>query len=172
MPAYVMAIFFYLAVTAAAQAQAVRVEGAKVLLTVPIEEGIDLEATFDFAKSPKAAFLSSSTNRTQGSVLFVNADGTIIAVSHIPVTKSSYVHLWLRLSDGDLLFLNNVNERVARLLRGRFAESAKGFLRVEAIDGRKIFLQTIDYRNFKGGKFDDYKFAITVKGKGQLSLAK
>jgi hypothetical protein len=76
------------------------------------------------------------------------------------------------LKDGDLLFLNNVNDRVARLLRGRFAESAQGFLRVEAIVDRKIFLQTVDYRNYRNNKFEDYNFAITVKGKAQLSLAK
>jgi hypothetical protein len=99
-------------------------------------------------------------------------DGTIIAINHRPVTKSSYVHMWLRLSDGDLLFLNNVNERVARLLRGRFAESATGFLRVEAITGRKISLQTVDFSDFRGTQFKEYNFAITVKGKGQLSLAK
>jgi len=171
-PAYVLAIFFYLAVTTAAQAQAsepARMERTKdghsvVLLTVPLYEGSDLHATFDFGKTK--GFLGSSSNPDQDS--FVNADGTIIAINHIPATKSSFVHMWLRLSDSDLLFLNNVNERVARLLRGRFAESAIGFLRVEAITGRKISMQTVDFR---GTQFKEYNFAITVKGKGQLSLA-
>jgi hypothetical protein len=84
---------------------------------------------------------------------FVNADGAIIPINHITATKSSLVHIWLRLADDDLLFLNNVNERVARLLRGRFAESAIGFLRVEAITGRKISLQTADFR---GTQFKEY----------------
>ena len=176
-PAYVMAIFFYLAVTTAAQAQAsepVRVERTKedhlvVLLTVHLHDQAtfngDLHATFDFGKTK--GFLGSSKNPDQDS--FVSADGTIIAINHQPATKSSFVHMWLRLSDGDLLFLNNVNERVARLLRGRFAESAEDFLRVEAIAGRKISLQTVDFR---GTQRKEYNFGITVKGRGQLSLAK
>jgi hypothetical protein len=178
MPAYVMAIFFYLAVTTAAQAQAsepARVETTKdnhsvVLLTLPLYEGnledSHLHATFDFGITK--GFLGASSNPDQDS--FVNADGTIIAINHIPATKSSFVHIWLRLSDGDLLFLNNVNERIARLLRGRFAETAKDFLRVERIVGRKILLQTTDFS--KKFPYGDYNFAITVKGKGQLSLAK
>jgi hypothetical protein len=178
-PSYVvMAIFFYLAVTTAPQAQAsesVRVERTKdhhlvVLLTVPLRDEAtfdgDLHATFDFGKTK--GFLGSSSNPEQDS--FVNAEGTIIAINHIPATKSSFVHMWLRLSDGDLLFLNNVNERVARLLRGRFAERAQSFLRVEAIAGRKISLQTVDFS--KKFPYEDYNFAITVNGKGQLSLAK
>src|SRR5262245_10857838 len=92
-PAYVLAIFFYLAVTTAAQAQAsepARMERTKdghsvVLLTVPLYEGSDLHATFDFGKTK--GFLGSSSNPDQDS--FVNADGTIIAINHIPATKSS-----------------------------------------------------------------------------------
>jgi hypothetical protein len=53
---------------------------------------------------------------THPKVVFANADTTLIAVNHQPVTKSSYVHFFLRSSNGDLTFLNNVL-RLARQRR-------------------------------------------------------
>jgi hypothetical protein len=36
--------------------------------------------------------------------------------------KSGSVHIWLRIGNGDLMFINNINERVARFLMGQAAE--------------------------------------------------
>jgi hypothetical protein len=70
-----------------------------VTLGVPLsDEGGELLATVDFSNTK--GFLGSSADPSQGG--FANADKTLIAVNHQPVTKSSYVHLFLRSSDGDL----------------------------------------------------------------------
>jgi hypothetical protein len=134
-----------------------------VTLGVPLsEEGGGLVATFDFSETK--GFLGSSANPSQSG--FASADKTLIAVNHQPMTKSSYVHLFLRALDVDLTFLNNVNGRVARLLGGRWAESAKYFLRVESISGRKVTLQTVDL----GRDGEKYQFTVTVNPNGSISL--
>lgn len=134
------------------------------------DEG-DLHANFDFGATK--GFLGPSGNPASQDP-FVNADGTIIAVNHQPQTKSSNVHLWLRLARGDLMFLNDVNGRIARLLKGRFAESAKYFLRVELIAGRKILLQTVDFAGDYGtpDRAPRYSFAVLVKSTGEFALTK
>jgi hypothetical protein len=116
-----------------------------VSLTVPLshDEG-DLQAKVDFGETK--VFLGSSSNPNKDG--FLNADNSILAVNHQPMTKSSYVYIWPRVTDGDLIFPNNVNRRVARLLKGHFSESANYVLRVEAIVGRKLSVQTVDF----GGK--------------------
>lgn len=135
--------------------------------TVPLskDEG-NLEATFDFGHTK--GFLGPSSNPSDQSG-FSNADKTIVAVNHQPVTKSSYVHLFLRSPSGDITFINDVNGRVAGLMKDRWAETAKHFLRVESISGRELTLQTVDSSRASQEK---YEFTITVSRDGSISLAK
>ena len=117
------------------------------------DEG-DLRIIFDFGAT--RGFLGPST-RPSSQNGFSNADRTLFAVNNAPLTKSSYVHLFLRSPQGDFLFLNDVNGRIASLLKGRFSNSAKYFLRVESVEGRKLRLQTVDfaadYVGLNGGQF-------------------
>jgi hypothetical protein len=101
-----------------------------------------------------------------------SADGTMIAANFSLATKSAEVHIWLRSARGDLLFLNDVNERVARLLRGRLAEAAAEVLRVKAIRGRKIYLVAVHYPTKQGDSIKEYDFVIRASSKGELSLAR
>jgi hypothetical protein len=129
-----------------------------VSIAVPLsaDEG-NLQANFDFGET-----------RGFGG-RFVNADATIIAVNHQPATKSSYVHIWLRFENGDLMFINNVNGRVARLLKGQSAEWAQYFLLVEAISGRKVLLRAIEGTSPNLAR--EYNFAIRIDERGQIFLA-
>jgi hypothetical protein len=137
-------------------------------ITVPLSEAEDdLVATFDFGHTK--GFLGSSADPT-AQAGFSNADNTILAVNHQPATKSSYVHLFLRSpASGDLVYLNNVNDRIARLLKGKWADTATGFLRVESISDRNITFQTADLG--ATGR-ESYNFTVTVSPEGTFSLAK
>jgi hypothetical protein len=138
------------------------------VITIPLAESEDdLTVTFDFGH-PKG-FLGPSKDPTDGAG-FSNADNTILAVNHQPETKSSFVHLFLRSpARGDLVYLNNINKRVARLLKGKWADTATGFLRVESISGRNITFHTVD-AGVSG--YEPHSFTVTVSPAGTLSLAK
>ena len=135
------------------------------------DEG-NLQVTFDFGAN--RGFLGPSTDPASQSG-FSNADRTLFAVNNAPMTKLSYVHLFLRSQQGDFLFLNDVNSRVASLLSGRFAKSAKYFLRVESVKGRQVHLQTIDFSTrYIGGpdRAPRHNFVISVDSNGFISLTK
>jgi hypothetical protein len=51
-----------------------------------------------------------------------NTDGTVFAVYEKSATGN--VHIWLRFGNGDLMFINDINERVARFLKGQAADQA------------------------------------------------
>jgi hypothetical protein len=142
---------------------------AIVAISVPLsqDEGSSLDATFDFGITK--GFLGPSSNPSDQTG-FSNADKSIIGVNHQPVTKSSFVHLFLRSSSsGDITFINNVNARIARLLKGKWAETAKYFLRIESISGRDITFQTVD---FSGATSEKYEFRTTFTRDGTFVLAK
>jgi hypothetical protein len=138
-----------------------------VSFTVPLsrEEG-SLAALFDFGLTK--GFLGPSTNPSDQSGI-CNADRSLVAVNHQPVTKCSHVHVFLRSPDGDLTFLNNVNGRVARLLERRWAQAAGNFLRVESISGRVMTLETVD---FSGTVRERHRFNVSVLAGGSLALAR
>ncbi len=147
-----------------------RTDGGRAIVafTIPLSEDEgSLNATFDFGVT--RGFLGPSSNPSDQTG-FSNADKTIVAVNHQPVVKSSYVHLFLRSStSGDVTFINNVNERIARLLKGKWAETAKYFLRIESISGRNITFQTVD---FGSANREKYEFTTTFSRDGTFSLAK
>jgi hypothetical protein len=97
-----------------------------------------------------------------------NSDATLIAVNHQPATKSSYVYLFLRSFNGDLM-MSPINTRVAQLLKGHWGEAAKSFLRVESISGCHIQLQILD---FAYAPADRYNVTIDVRPDGSLAPVK
>ena len=136
------------------------------------EEGGEVQATFEFGTTK--GFLGPSTDPSSQDG-FSNTDHTLFAVNNQPMTKSSFVHFFLRSSNGDFIFLNNVNETVAQLLQGKFSDSAAGFLRVESIDGRKVHLQTVDFSGRPKGDgmhWPEYNFVVSVDDKGHISLTR
>jgi len=143
---------------------------SEVFLTTRLskEEG-DLKASFNL--NAVRGFLGPSNDPNSSSGI-MNAEHTIFAVNNQPVTKSSYVHFFIRTADGDLIFSNNVNDRIAKLLDGRFSNSAKYFLRAEAINGRTVHMQTVDFSapNADPMHAAAYDFDINIDDKGAFSL--
>jgi hypothetical protein len=90
-------------------------------------------------------------------------------ISNFPATKSGFVHIWLTFASDDLLFINNVNGRVARLLKGQAAEWAENWLIATEIPGRVISLAAIEGES--PGVRRAYEFAIKVGDSEGIMLA-
>jgi hypothetical protein len=128
-------------------------------------EGED-ELIDEFVFASEKGFLGPSSNPTDQSG-FANKGNTVFGVSYEPVTKACFVKLFLLNASGTLVFVNNVNTRAAKLLPAPWAERAREFLRIESIDGRRVYLQTVD---FSTGARPTHNFSVLVAPDGTLSL--
>ena len=78
------------------------------------------------------------------------------------------MHFFLTSAKGNVVFANDVNARVAKLLSPQWKDDAKGFLRVETIQGRKVELSTTDFAH---APFQTHTFWVTVGATGKVTLA-
>lgn len=143
-----------------------RTEDGRGTVSVPLSiprEGTDpdpMRATFDFGDTKGFG----NDNKP-----VVNADKSLIGVTNFPATKTSYVHLFIRQPNGDLIVVNSVNGQVAKLLKGRWAKAAVDRLQVEAIVGRVVSLKAFDYER---SKVEGFAFKVVVGKDGTLTLAR
>jgi hypothetical protein len=111
--------------------------------------------------------LGPSSNPTDQSG-FANSEQDLFAVTVEPATKAAFVHFFLTSAKGKVVFANNVNARVAKLLSPPWKGHAKGFLRVEKIEGRKVELSTTDFAH---APFQTHTFWVTIGATGKVTLA-
>ena len=119
--------------------------------------------TFQTAKG----LLGPSSNPTDQSG-FANSAEDLFAVTVEPATKAAFVHFFLTSGKGNVVFVNDVNARVAKLLSPPWKDDAKGFLRVETIQERKVELSTTDFAH---APFQTHTFWVTVGATGKVTLA-
>ena len=119
--------------------------------------------TFQTAKG----LLGPSSNPTDQSG-FANSAQDLFAVTVEPATKAAFVHFFLTSAKGNVVFANDVNARVAKLLSPPWKDDAKGFLRVETIQERKVELSTTDFAH---APFQTHTFWVTVGATGKVTLA-
>src|SRR5262249_11383360 len=100
----------------------------------------------------------------------VSADKSLVAVTHFPATKTSYVHLFVRHRDGDLTVISSVNKRVAKMLSGRWAEAAAYRVQANSISGRVVQLSVFDY--VRGNEAEELKLKVSVGADGTLTLVR
>jgi hypothetical protein len=129
------------------------------------EQG-EIVAAFVFS-SPKG-FLGPSNNPADQNG-FRNTDKTLFGINYQPVTKSSFVYLFSKTKAGDLLYMKDINPRIARLLPKRWSETVQSFLRLEKILGRRLILQTVD---FSGNARKSLEFSANVTSEGLIRLSK
>jgi hypothetical protein len=96
----------------------------------------------------------------------VNQDKSIVAVNHYPATKTTYTHLFLRNPNGDLLVINSFNQRVAKLLTGRWAEAADNKVKTVSISGRTMQLSIFNY--LRGNEGEELLIRVSVGMDGTL----
>ena len=82
--------------------------------------------------------------------------------------EAAFVHFFLSSAKGNVVLVNDVNARVAKLLSPPWKDDAKGFLRVETIQGRKVELATTDFAH---APFQTHTFWVTVGATGKVRLA-
>jgi hypothetical protein len=131
--------------------------------TDPEAGPVSCSFTFQTAKG----LLGPSSNPTDQSG-FMNSAQDLFAVTVEPATKAAFVHLFLTSVKGNVVFVNNVNARVAKLLSQPWKDDARGFLRVETIQGRKVELSTTDFAH---APFQTHTFWVTVGATGKVRLA-
>ena len=119
--------------------------------------------TFQTAKG----LLGPSSNPTDQSG-FANSAQDLFAVTVEPATKAAFVHFFLTSAKGNVVFVNDVNARVAKLLSPPWKDDAKGFLRVETIQERRVELSTTDFAH---APFQTLTFWVTVGATGKVRLA-
>jgi hypothetical protein len=144
-----------------------QVNGGETVLSFVVpanQQGEGSSVMVDFTLPAGKGLLGPSSDSGAQSG-FQNEEKTIFAVSHQPETKSSHVYLILKRPHGELLFVSNVNETVAKLVAQKLALHVHSFLRIEEIVGRKIHFQTVDFASPSRPSFD---FWITLDETGQM----
>jgi hypothetical protein len=131
--------------------------------TDPEAGPVSCSFTFQTAKG----LLGPSSNPTDQSG-FANSAQDLFAVTVEPATKAALVHFFLTSAKGNVVFVNDVNARVAKLLSPPWKDDAKGFLRVETIQERKVELSTTDFAH---APFQTHTFWVTVGASGKVKLA-
>ena len=131
--------------------------------TDPETGPVSTSFTFQTAKG----LLGPSSNPTDQSG-FANSAQDLFAVTVEPATKAAFVHFFLTSGKGNVVFVNDVNARVAKLLSPPWKDDAKGFLRVETIQERKVELSTTDFAH---APFQTHTFWVTVGATGKVTLA-
>ncbi len=121
----------------------------------------DYVATFDFGQTKGLG----SDNKP-----LTNEDRSLIAVTNFPVTKTSYVHLFVRQPNGDLTVINSFNAQVAKMLKGRWAEAAAYRVAANAISGRIVQLSVFDYVG-PGNNSEELKLKVSIAKNGTLTMA-
>src|SRR5258708_19452652 len=105
--------------------------------TEPEAGPVSCSFTFQTAKG----LLGPSSNPTDQSG-FANSTQDLFAVTVEPATKAAFVHFFLTSAKGNVVFANDVNARVAKLLSPPCKDDAKGFFRSETLQARKQQLST------------------------------
>jgi hypothetical protein len=95
-----------------------------------------------------------------------NQNKSLIAVNHYPATKTTYTHLFLRNPNGDLLMINSFNQRVAKLLTGRWADAANSKVRTVSISDRIMQLAIFNY--IRGNEGEELLIRVSVGMDGTL----
>jgi hypothetical protein len=96
----------------------------------------------------------------------VNQDKSLIAVNNYPATKTTYTHLFMRNPNGDLLMINSFNQRVAKLLTGRWVGAADSKVRTVSISGRIMQLSIFNY--IRGNEGEELLIRVSVGMDGTL----
>lgn len=123
-----------------------------------------VQSAFTFQAAKGVVGPSSNPGSQTG---FANSAKTLFAVAVSPATKTAFAHIFLTEKGPQQILIADVNARVAKLLPQPWRDGAKGWLRIEKLQGRKIKFQTID---FSHAPFQTHDFWVNVDVQGGLAL--
>jgi hypothetical protein len=98
----------------------------------------------------------------------MNSSKNLFGITVIPVTKAAFVHFFLTAADGNMILITDVNSRVAKLLQHPWKGTAKEFLRIEKIQGRRVRLSTTEFAH---APFQTHTFWVSVDSLGGVTLS-
>ncbi|MDF1753322.1 MAG: caspase family protein [Verrucomicrobiales bacterium] len=112
---------------------------------------------------------SSNPNDDTG---FQNQSGRLFGFNLQPATKSSYPYVFYRDQNGQIHLIDNLPQRVVKVLPGNLADwrgyfEGGGFLRIESIKEDVIVLHSFAWRN---SNRVDIRFSISVDSRGNISF--
>ena len=97
-----------------------------ITLALPATNSEAGPVSCSFTFQTTKGLLGPSSNPTDQSG-FVNSAQNLFAVTVEPATKAAFVHFFLTSAKGNVVFANDVNSRVAKLLSPPWKSDAKGF---------------------------------------------
>ena len=106
--------------------------------------------------------LGPSSNPTSQTP-FANADGSLIAVNEQPMTKTSFVHLYMRGANGRFAEIKNANQKIGKAAPASAPKIDTDFIRVERLSGKTLDLETEEFGS-KPTKRRLFKVDITADG--------
>ncbi len=138
----------------------------KLALPTDNTEVRPVSCSFTFQRGKGLLGPSSDPTSQSG---FENSTKDLFAITIQPVTKAAFVHFFLTSAQGNVILVSDVNARVAKLLSSPWKSDAEGFLRVEAIQGRKVKLETTDFEVVPRQR---HTFWVTVDAMGGVAVAR
>ena len=150
--------------------------GAAVM-TISSNPGQNVTANFTFGTADVGPASGSFTFETGKGLIgpssnptdqsgFKNSAGDLFAIAVMPATKAAFVYIFLATAKNGFILVSDVNARVAKLLPQPWRDDAKGYLRVETIDGRRVKLETIDFAH---APFKTHTFWVRVDRAGGIT---
>ena len=130
--------------------------------TIPLKLSSELQALFTF----NMGFKPSDEDPAHRSVL-KNKDGTLVGCTLRPATETGYVYLFVTRSNGDVLVMQDLNKRLARLFHKLPSGFEEECIVLEGISGRTLALSSSTH-----SKLPPVDFRVRVGDDGSLTLLK
>lgn len=143
------------------------------ILTLP--DGKKFFSEFSWEKNeeeltfPNGQRFVSESGKGGSMIPLVSRDGTLVAIARVPATQTGILHVYIKDSSQKFVEINNVNEKVAHLLKGvegGFDKAAVYCLGLDAIANRTLVLRSIIPKPNR----ISFEFFIEVSRDGTLSL--
>jgi hypothetical protein len=100
---------------------------------------------------------------------FANADGSLIAVNEQPMTKTSFVHIYLKGPDGRFTEVKNANQKIGKAAPANAQKVDPDFIRVERVSGKTLDLETVDFGSKPTKRL---LFKVTIAADGAITAAR
>jgi len=138
-----------------------------------VRRGADGSTTLTFPNGqtfslPAGKGLLGPSSNPTSQTPFANADGSLIAVNEQPMTKTSFVHLYIRGADGRFTEIKNANQKIGQAAPASAQKIDTDFIRVERLSGKTLDLETEDFGSKPTKRL---LFKVTIAADGAISAA-
>ena len=138
-----------------------------------VRSGADGSTTLTFPNGqtfslPAGKGLLGPSSNPTSQTPFANADGSLIAVNEQPMTKTSFVHLYLKRANGRFTEIKDANQKIGQAAPASAGKMDTDFIRVERLSGKTLDLEALDFGSKPTKRL---LFKVTISGDGTISAA-